>query len=261
MKQRSVLVCTLIAFGALGLASTAKAQVLPFNEAGVTMGHHHLMVGDLDRQRALWIDALGGEASGNPPLLFVKFPGAFLILSNGPGAEGTQGSALDHIAFNVRDLAATRARLAALDDVEIYNESATRFDAIVPGGIDVHFFGEPALATPIAHRAMAFAATEPEAQRAWWERVLGAQTSQEGELTVSTIPGARLFFTQAASAPAPTRGRSLDHTGIGVRDVGAFCDELAEKGVMCELMFGGAAAMITDPAGVAIEINAGLESR
>lgn len=244
----------------LGFALTAHAQVLPFNEAGVTMGHHHLMVPDVEAQRKIWVDVLGGEPSGNPPLLFVKFPGVFLILSNGNGTEGTHGSALDHIAFNVRDLAATRAKLAAAG-VAISNESAARFDAMMPGGIDVHFFGDPALATPIAHRAVAFVSTDPDAQRAWWERVLGAKTSREGDLTVSTIPGARLFFTGADTAAAPTRGRTLDHTGIGVRDVKAFCEQIAAQGATCEMMFGGAAAIITDPAGVAIEINAGLESR
>jgi catechol 2,3-dioxygenase-like lactoylglutathione lyase family enzyme len=108
---------------------------------------------------------------------------------------------------------------------------------------------------------MAFVSTDPEAQRAWWERVLGATTTQEGQMTVSTIPGVRLFFSGADPAPAPTRGRALDHTGIGVRDVGAFCEQIAAQGVECELLFGGAAAMITDPGGVTIEINAGLENR
>ncbi|MGW8369825.1 MAG: VOC family protein [Gammaproteobacteria bacterium] len=244
----------------LGFALTARAQVLPFNEAGVTMGHHHLMVPDLDTQRKVWIDALGGEPSGAPPLQFVKFPGTFLILSNGDGTEGTRGSALDHIAFNVRDLPSTHDKLAATG-AKIFNESDARFDALIPGGIEVHFFADAELETPIAHRAIAFASTDPEAQRAWWERVLGAKTTQEGELTVSTIPGARLFFTETDLPPAPTRGRSLDHTGIGVADVSAFCEQIAAQGVMCELLFGGAAAMITDPAGVTIEINSGLESR
>jgi catechol 2,3-dioxygenase-like lactoylglutathione lyase family enzyme len=242
------------------LSFAAHAQVLPFNEAGVTMGHHHLMVSDLDMQRKIWIDALGGQPQGNPPLLFVKFPGVFLILSNGQGTAGTKGSALDHFAFDVRDLKATRDKLAAAG-VAISNESDTRFDALVPPGLDVHFFAAPTLATPIAHRAVAFASTDPDAERAWWERVLGAQTKQEGTLTVSTIPGARLLFTKAESAPAPTRGRALDHTGIGVRDVKAFCAQLAAKGVMCELLFNGAIATITDPAGVTVEINAGLEAR
>jgi len=245
---------------ALGFATVAHAQVLPFNEAGVTMGHHHLMVADVDAQRKIWVDALGGEPSGNPPLLFVKFPGVFLILSSGKGTEGTHGSALDHFAFNVKDLRGTRAKLAAAG-VKITDVSDVRFDALIPPGLDVHFFADPSLSTPIAHRAVAFASTDPDGERAWWERVLGAKTTREGDLTVSTIPGARLLFTRAESAPAPTRGRALDHTGIGVKDVKAFCAELAQKGVTCELIFNGAIAMITDPAGVTIEINSGLEKR
>lgn len=245
---------------AIGLAVTAEAQVLPFNEAGVTMGHHHLMVPDVDAQRKIWVDILGGEPSGNAPLLFVKFPGAFLILSNGEATAGTHGSALDHIAFDVRDLEGLREKLAAAG-VSVSNESAARFDAMMPGDIDVHFFADPSLATPVAHRAVVFASTDPEAERAWWETVLGARTTQEGETTVSTIPGARLLFTRADTAPAPTRGRTLDHTGVGVPDVDAFCTRVAAEGVTCERLFGGAIAMITDPAGVTIEINSGLESR
>ena len=241
-------------------AFSARAQVLPFNEAGVTMGHHHLLVPDVDAQKKIWVDALGGEPSGTGPLLFVKFPGIFVILTPGKGTEGTKGSAIDHIAFNVKDLQSARAKLAAAG-AAISNESDARFDALLPGGIDVHFFADAALATPIAHRAIAFASTDPEGERAWWEKVLGAKTATETQLTVSTIPGARLLFTKADSAPASTRGRSLDHTGIGVQDVTAFCDRVAAQGVVCEKLFNGAAAMITDPAGVAIEVNAGLESR
>ena len=254
--MKKLLVSGLVA----SFAMMAHAQVLPFNEAGVTMGHHHLMVPDVDAQRRIWVDVLGGEPSGNPPLLFVKFPGVFVILSNGNGTEGTHGSALDHIAFNVRDLEGLRGKLEA-EGIPITNQSESRFDAMLPGGIDVHFFGDPSLETPIAHRAVAFVSTDPDAQRAWWENVLGAKTVQEGQLTVSTIPGARLFFTRADTPPAPTRGRTLDHTGIGVRDVKVFCDRIAEQGVVCEMLFGGAAALITDPAGVTIEINAGLENR
>jgi len=244
----------------LGVSTGAHSQVLPFNDAGVTMGHHHFMVPDIDAQTAIWVDILGGEPQGNPPLLFVKFPGTFLIISNGEATEGTRGSALDHIAFNLRDLAGARDKLAAAD-IDIFNQSDARFDAILPGNIEVHFFSAPGLATPIEYRAMAFVSDDPEAQRAWWEDILGATTVQEGQMTVSTIPGARLFFSRAEDAVAPTRGRTLDHTGIGVADVGAFCEQIAAKGVECEMLFGGAAAMITDPGGVTIEINAGLENR
>jgi catechol 2,3-dioxygenase-like lactoylglutathione lyase family enzyme len=252
--------CSILLACVSSFAPLAQAQVLPFNEAGVTMGHHHIMVADVDTQRKIWVDALGGEPSGNPPLLFVKFPGVFLILSSGKGTEGTKGSAIDHFAFNVKDLRGTRAKLAALG-VPISDVSDVRFDAMIPPGLDVHFFADPSLATPIAHRAVVFASTDPDGERAWWEKILGAKTTKDGDLTVSTIPGARLLFTAADSPPAPTRGRALDHTGIGVKDVKTFCEQLATKGVTCELMFNGAIAMITDPAGVTIEINSGLESR
>jgi catechol 2,3-dioxygenase-like lactoylglutathione lyase family enzyme len=251
---------TIVLALALSGALAAQAQVLPFNESGVTMGHHHLLVPDVDAQKKIWIDALGGQPSGNGPLTFVKFPGVFVILTSGKGTEGTKGSVIDHIAFNVKDLSSTRAKLAAAG-AAISNESASRFDALLPGGVDVHFFADAALATPIAHRAVAFVSTDPEAERAWWEKVLGAKTVKEGDLTVSTIPGARLLFSKADAAPASPRGRSLDHTGIGVKDVGEFCNRVAAQGVVCERLFNGAAAMITDPAGVAIEVNAGLESR
>jgi len=251
---------TLVSGFALTFALTVHAQVLPFNDAGVTMGHHHIMAPDVDAQKAIWVDVLGGEAQGNPPLQFVKFPGAFLILTPGEATEGTKGSAIDHIAFELKDLAGTREKLRAAG-VRIWNETDTVFFAMLPGDIEVHFVSNPELATPIAHRSMVFASADPEAERAWWESVLGAETSADGNRPYSTIPGSRLFFIGADEPIAPSRGRTLDHTGIGVRDVAGFCGQIAAKGVECQMLFGGAAAMITDPAGVAIEINAGLENR
>jgi len=40
----------------------------------------------------IWVEVLGGQASGNAPIRFVKLPGTFLILSwgtprKGPGAR------------------------------------------------------------------------------------------------------------------------------------------------------------------------------
>jgi hypothetical protein len=103
--QRSIIVAC-----ALGIVPIAHAQVLPFNEAGVTMGHHHLMVADVEAQRKIWVDALGGEPSaGNSPLLFVKFPGVFLIISTGKGTEGTKGSVLDHTSLSTSKIFAARA--------------------------------------------------------------------------------------------------------------------------------------------------------
>lgn len=249
----------LLSFG-MGHVTTARAQVLPFNDVGITMGHHHLYVADVELQKKIWVEALGGELSGNAPRLFVKFPGVFLILSDSEAREGTDGSAIDHIAFEIRDVAGTRAKLEALG-VPISNASDTRFDGLIPGGIEVHFIGNPALATPTAHRSIVFASADPDAERVWWEKVFGAQTMQEGQTAVSLIPGSRVLFIRKDAAQAPSRGRTLDHTGVGVRDVDAFCKRVTALDVTCERLFGGTIAMVTDPAGVTIEINAGLENR
>lgn len=47
----------------LFLACPLFSQVLPFNDAGVTMGHHHLMVPDVAAQKKIWVDVLRGQLS------------------------------------------------------------------------------------------------------------------------------------------------------------------------------------------------------
>jgi len=226
------------------------------------MGHHHIMVPDVAAQKKIWVDVLGGQLSGNAPLEFVKFSGTFLILSTGTGTQGTEGSAIDHLAFNVKDFKGIHDKLAAAG-VKLSLEDETRFTALLPGGLKVEFFNDPMATVPVAHRAIGFSAVDPDAERAWWEKTFGAETRLEGNRNVTTIPGARLIFAKAATAPAGTQGRALDHTGVGVRNVNEFCEKLAGMGVMCERPMGlnTPIAMVTDPAGVRIEINQGLESR
>ena len=39
----------------------ALAQLAPPNEAGVTLGHFHLIVKDVDAQKHFWVSILGGK--------------------------------------------------------------------------------------------------------------------------------------------------------------------------------------------------------
>jgi hypothetical protein len=72
-----------------------------------------------------------------------------------------------------------------------------------------------------------------------------------------------LSFTRVDTPAPPTRGRSLDHTGVNVRNVNEYCRKLAGLGITCERPRGTDVpiAMVTDPAGTTVEINQGLESR
>lgn len=241
------------------------AQVAPFNDAGVTMGHHHLIVPDPAAHKKIWVEVLGAQASTNGSLEFLKLPGTFLILSQGKPSGGSEGTSLDHFAFAVKEYNATRDKLAAAG-VQIVRDRAQaprEFVAMFPDGVKVEFYEDTALATPIAHHHLHFRTTDPDGLRQWYVKVFGAAVRQEGTRTITTIPGATLSFTRVDTAAPGTRGRSLDHTGVNVRNVNEYCQKLAGMGVNCERPAGNntAIAIVTDPAGTRIEINQGLESR
>ena len=259
--KHTILLCILVCGGALPLA----AQVPPFNAAGVTMGHHHIMAPDPAVHKKIWVEVLGAQASGNPGLEFLKLPGTFLILSQGKPSGGSEGTSLDHFAFAVKEYNATRDKLAAAG-VQIVRDRAQaprEFVAMFPDGVKVEFYEDTALATPIAHHHLHFRTTDPDGLREWYVKAFGAEVKQEGNRTVTTIPGATLSFTRVDTAAPSTRGRSLDHTGVNVRNVNEYCQKLAGLGITCERPNGTNTpiAMVTDPAGTRIEINQGLESR
>jgi catechol 2,3-dioxygenase-like lactoylglutathione lyase family enzyme len=221
------------------------------------------MVPNVAAQKKVWVDVLGGQLSGNAGLEFVKFPGTFLILSTGNTKEGSEGSSLDHFAFAVKDYEGTRDKLkaAGVEIVRDRQEGQREFVAMLPDGIKVEFYEDKALATPLAHHHLHFMTADPDTERAWWEKAFGAETKQDGNRKVTSLPGATLQFTKVDAARAKTQGRSLDHTGVGVMSVNDYCTKLAGLGIMCERAGGGNIAMVTSPSGVRVEINQGLENR
>jgi catechol 2,3-dioxygenase-like lactoylglutathione lyase family enzyme len=241
------------------------AQVPAFNPAGVTMGHNHLIVADPAVHKKIWVEVLGAQASGNPPIEFLKLPGAFLIVTQGKPTGGSEGTSLDHFAFAVKEYNATRDKLAAAG-VQIVRDRAQaprEFVAMFPDGVKVEFYEDTALPTAIAHHHLHFRTTDPDGLRAWYVKAFGAETKQDGNRSVTTIPGATLSFTRVDAAAPSTRGRSLDHTGVNVRNVNEYCQKLAGMQITCERPRGQEQpiAFVTDPAGTRIEINQGLESR
>jgi catechol 2,3-dioxygenase-like lactoylglutathione lyase family enzyme len=239
------------------LAMPLLAQVPAFNSAGVTMGHNHLIVSDVAAHKKIWVDVLGAQASGNPPIEFLKLPGSFLILTQGKPSGGSEGTSLDHFAFGVKEYNATRDKLAAAG-VKIAADrggAQREFVAIFPDGVKVEFYEDITLDTPLSHHHLHFRTTDPDGLREWYVKAFGAEVKKDGNRTITSIPGTMLSFTRVDAAAPSTQGRSLDHTGFNVRNVNEYCKKLAAIGIMCERPRGedNPIAFVTDPAGTRIE--------
>src|SRR6185295_17650166 len=89
----------------LAIAAPAHAQLAPPNAAGITFGHVHLNVRDVDVHKKLWAEHFGGVVVQKGPLVAVKLPGMLIAFRQAESTGGSQGTVMDHFGFKVRNLA------------------------------------------------------------------------------------------------------------------------------------------------------------
>ena len=251
-------------------ASTASAQLAPYNEAGVTMGHWHLATKDVEAEKKLFL-AMGGKLynPGGQPL--IGFPGLYisLILGTEKGEGGTVGSVVNHVGFIVdnvqRRVAEWKAKgVTVLPGGALPNGGGTRQDQAyveTPDGVRMEILEDKTQTVPIKNEHIHFAlpaAEIPKAQ-AWYAKVFGGQIAVRNNAPVVNLPGVQLRFNTAETKQAPTRGRVLDHFGFDVKDHAAFVKRLEEQGIKLDQPVGKGATgntitYITDPWGTRIEI-------
>ena len=243
------------------------AQVAPPNDAGVSVGHVHLVVADPDAQKKLWVDLLGGELTSLPPLQLVKFPGILVVLQKAqtPPTEGSDGSTVNHFGFLVKSYADIKAKLAAQHlEFAMDNANNKQVIAIFPEKIRVEFTEDPNLKTPIAFHHFHVAATDQPGLRDWYVKTFGGRSGNRGNFPAAFVPGGEVDFLKANAAAAPTKGRSLDHIGFEVRNLEAFTTKLEADGIPLTVSYrkvdalGIAIAFIKDPWGTNIELTEGL---
>jgi extradiol dioxygenase family protein len=252
----------------LASALSALAQLPAPNAAGVSTGHLHMMVRDPDLHKKIWTEALGAQTAKSGALELVKLPGMFLVFAKAEPAEGSEGSSVDHFAFRVKDLNATKTKLAAAN-VQIVRENATPRELVTlfPDKVKVEFYEDTTLAVPISHFHLHFFTSDPDGLRAWYGNVFGATTTPRGNATVTNIPGTDLAFRRTEKPQSATRGRSLDHIGFEVKNLEAFSKKLEAEGITFESPFRDVPrvelkiAFLVDPAGTRIELTEGLAGR
>src|ERR1700736_2168465 len=140
------------------------------NADGVSMGHIHLAVKDVEAHKHFWTAVMGGTLVKNGPLELIRFPGVFIMLRQAEPTGPPAGSIVDHFGFVWKDLPAALARWKA-DHVEIeQNTNPNQGYVHGPDGIRVEFFGDPSLSVSIQMNHIHFYPTDIPAMQAWYAK-------------------------------------------------------------------------------------------
>ncbi len=261
---------SLVAISAVSTVSLF-AQLAPPNEMGVSIGHIHMMLGDPEAQKKIWVGVLGAEVTSAGSLEMLKLPGVFIVLQKARTAppDGSDGSSVNHFGFLVKSYAETRKKLedAGLT-FSMDNPQTKQIIAVLPEKVRVEFTEDAALTVPIKFHHIHEAAMDQEVVRDWYVKTFGATAGKRGAFPAAFIPGGEVDVMKAQTAPAPTKGRTLDHIGFEVKDLEAFCKKLAADGSAFDMKYtvipqlaGLKIAFIVDPNGTRIELTEGLAGK
>lgn len=273
-----------IAFALLVLiASPASAQLIAAESYAVAMGHHHLLVEDLDENIAFW-KSLGGETVELGNLHVIGFPNVFIFLREQRPTAGTNGAVVNHVGLQFRELRPVVKRLKGQgtpiiteevvgatmkvdDDGLAWNEAAGSYlaFALAPNGTRVELYENGELDGAVANHHIHFYGPDVDAMKAWYVETFGAVPGQRAGMEAADVGGVNLTFSPADTELAATKGRALDHIGFEIDGLEAFCQKLETAGIQFDRPYqrieslGIAVAFLTDPWGTYIELTEGLD--
>ena len=241
----------------------AFAQLTAPNDTGITMGHIHLYVKDAAAHKKVWVEALGAEVTKAGTLEMLRIPGVFIILTQREPTAGSDGSTVNHIGIQVKDMAAIRQKLAAVS-VEI---PAGIPIATFPDGVRVEFLEDKAAAAPVSMHHIHMSVMDGETLRQWYVKTFGAAVGSRRNLPAAMFNGNEVDFLPAKMPTAATKGRAIDHIGFEVKNLAEFVKKLQAGGVTFDGEFrdvpqiGLKIAFILDPVGTRIELTEGLAGK
>jgi len=268
---------------ALVLGTPSFAQLSPANAAGVAMGHLHYTVKDVAANKAFWIK-LGGKPVTIGSTEAVKLADVIVFLSTGESSGGTDGSVLNHVAFRVpsfADVEATGLKVTRLNGfpgvgstytpemerVELFENAALNLTFTQDPGFNdatAQRHNRPVTVPAIFHHIHLYLPMGAVAEgKAWYTKMFGGIPGKRSNYDATDLPGINFNFSAAPKPTVPTKGRMLDHLGLEVTGLEAFCKRLQGMGVTFDTPYakgadGVATATLTDPWGTRIELTEGL---
>jgi catechol 2,3-dioxygenase-like lactoylglutathione lyase family enzyme len=252
----------------LAVAGPARAQLSPMNAAGVTYGHVHLNVADVEVHKKLWVDMFGGVFVQKGPLMAVKFPNMLIALAQKAPSGPSQGTVMDHFGFKVRSmpemLAAVRAAGYTVQSEFTGAEGFPNAYFLGPDGLRVEMQEDKTLSAKAIPNHIHFWTPEFEKLLDWYVDTFSLTKRNRGTIKTTADAGTVNLSYQTSQTPVVgTKGRVIDHIGFEVKDLAAFCKQLEAKGIKFDVPFrevpaiGLKIAYITDPTGVYIELTEG----
>jgi catechol 2,3-dioxygenase-like lactoylglutathione lyase family enzyme len=249
----------------------ASAAILPAQVAdpgdGVGMGHLHLRVSEADyaAHKKMLVEGLGLRAVPFGRSEAFLAPDAVILVQQAEVQGGSVGTAVNHIGFRVKDLAAAEDRWKAAGGVMLPDKpSPTQSYVELPGGTKVELIEDKSLDVPIAnHHIHFFMPSDAEAQ-AWYMEMFGVSPGTRGRFKTGNMLGVELTFSLSQTPVVGTQGRAVDHIGFEINNLEEFCKKLEAKGVKFDRPFrsvpqiGLNIAFLTDPWGGYIELTEGL---
>lgn len=254
----------------LTLSAASQAQLATPNPAGLTYGHVHLNVVDMERHKEIWVEHFDGVVVQKGPLTAVRLPNMLVALTEREPTLAMQETVLDHFGFKVRNMDAFlekwRADGLEVGRVFIGAEGQTNAYIMLPGDVYVEMQEDQGLSTEISGYHIHFITPDYEELLAWYTDIFSLEVKPRGSIeTTTNAPGMNISFGNSSTPRLPTRGGALDHIGFEFEDLEAFCKELEARGIEFDVPFrdipaiGLKIAFITDPAGGYIELTEGYD--
>jgi catechol 2,3-dioxygenase-like lactoylglutathione lyase family enzyme len=272
--------------GGVLYAGAAEAQLARPNAAGVSMGHLHFYVSDVDANRKFWI-ALGATSAGKLGASDVlKLPGVLIVLTPSDARMSGDGTVVGHMSFRVKSFKQLEAAgftvrtaperpgsgnvdLPSGDHIEVFEENANQVGFVLDAGhtdASAERHNRPMTGTIATHHLHFYlpAGADTAAQE-WYVQRFGGVPGVRLRYKAADLPGINLNFSDAPGPTpmVPTKGRTLDHIGFEVVNLEAFCAKLAASGVRFDVPYrktptGLGVAFFTDPWGTYVELTEGL---
>jgi len=255
---------------ALSIVVPAHAQLAPPNDAGITFGHVHLNVRDIDVHKKLWVEHFGGVVVQKGPLVAVKLPGMLIAFRQAEPTGGSEGTVMDHFGFKVRNLAEMLQtwRAAGYQVGREFKGSEGFPNAYLmgPDNIKIELQEDTSLPVKASAYHLHFLLADYVKLREWYVDTFSAAPRKRGTIaTTADVPGMNLSFATSATTTVGTKGRTVDHIGFEIRNLEAFCRKLEQRGVKVDVPFRNVPAIglniayITDPSGLYIELTEGYD--